>query len=70
MGSLKSAEQIDILRENLLPTMEVLYSDFIDLQDNALAHTAKDTIKWFQENNLKVLRWPASSPDLKPIENV
>jgi hypothetical protein len=50
--------------------MEVLYSNFIVLQDNALAHTAKDTIKWFQENNLKVLRWPASSPDLKPIENV
>jgi hypothetical protein len=70
-SGIKSAEYIDILRENLLPTMEVLYPDsFVLQQDNAPAHTAIDTIKWFQENNLKVVRWSACSPDLNPIENV
>jgi hypothetical protein len=70
-GGIKSAEYIEILRENLLPTMEVLYPDSFVLQhDNAPAHTVKDTIKWFQENNLEVLRWPACSLDLNRIENV
>jgi DDE superfamily endonuclease len=38
-------------------------------QDNATAHTAKATVKFFEENNIKVFaKWPANSPDLNPIE--
>ena len=39
-------------------------------QDNASIHRAGDTMKWFEENNIEVLDWPALSPDLNPIENI
>ena len=38
--------------------------------DNALLHTSILTKTFLHERNLKVLKWPAHSPDLNPIENV
>lgn len=39
-------------------------------QDNASIHSSKSTKKWFRDNNVKVMDWPARSPDLNPIENL
>lgn len=38
--------------------------------DNDPKHSSKLVKKWLSENNIRVLPWPAPSPDLNPIENV
>lgn len=40
------------------------------MQDNARPHTANITRQFFQRNNIRLLRHPAMSPDLNPIEHV
>lgn len=39
-------------------------------QDNAPIHTAAVNRGWFAEQDVRVLPWPALSPDMNPMENV
>ncbi len=38
--------------------------------DNARPHTASITTSWLRRRRIQVLKWPACSPDLSPIENI
>jgi transposase len=39
-------------------------------QDNDSKHTSKKATTWFEDHGVKVLPWPAKSPDLNPIEHL
>ena len=39
-------------------------------QDNYPKHASKLIKQWFEINQIKIIEWPAQSPDLNPIENL
>ena len=59
----------DFLKEKIIPFIESLMkNNFILEQDNAPPHTSKKTLSFLENNNVKVLKWAAKSPDLNITE--
>ena len=73
-GRMNADGYLKILGKEMLLTARDQFGEgqrnFVFQQDNAPCHTAKKVKDWFRENNVKVLEWPAQSPDLNPIENL
>lgn len=63
-----------MLEEVLEPSALILFKkdipDFIFQQNNAPCHRSHAVTNWFVKKNVRVLEWPAQSPDLSPIKHL
>ncbi len=64
-GTMNAERYIKVLEQHMLPSRWRLFQ-----QDNAKPHTAAITTAWLRSRRVRVLKWPACSPDLSTIENI
>ncbi len=61
-GTMNAERYIKVLEQHMLPSRRRVFQ-----QDNAKPHTAAITTAWLHSRRVRVLNWPASSPDLSPF---
>jgi len=64
----------EMLLEELLPEIKHVREEFgtelLFMQDNAPCHKAASVTDFLTRNRIETIKWPPSSPDLNPIENL
>ncbi|CAL1274870.1 unnamed protein product [Larinioides sclopetarius] len=69
-GNLNADRYIyDILRSVVVPYLQGLPNTIFQ-QDNAKPHVARRVRSFLDTQGIRLLPWPARSPDLSPIENI
>ncbi len=71
-GTMNAERYIKVLEQHMLPSRWCLFQGrpCVFQQDNAKPHSAAITTAWLHSRRVRVLNWPACSPDLSPIENI
>ena len=71
-GRMYAEQYVAILEGELLQSMEdfgIPTDEVIFQQDNDPKYTSRRAKIWFEEQDIKLLDWPAQSPNLNPIEH-
>ncbi len=67
-GTMNAERYIKVLEQHMLPYIRRLFQGrpCVFQQDNAKPHTVAITTAWLRSRRVRVLNWPACSPDLSP----
>uniref|UniRef100_A0A8C6XBH6 Tc1-like transposase DDE domain-containing protein n=1 Tax=Naja naja TaxID=35670 RepID=A0A8C6XBH6_NAJNA len=70
-GIMNSKQYVEVLEKTMLPSAQQLIGkDFYFQDDNAPCHRAKSVQQWMKKHGVRLLDWPAQSPDLNLTENL
>ena len=70
-GIMEQVQYRDILEKTMLPfAKKKMPRGWTFQHDNDPKHTAKSVKNFLSDKTVRVLEWPAQSPDLNPIENL
>jgi hypothetical protein len=70
-GTQASPDYINTLQFNMLAFYEQKHGNSALFQhDNASIHASRLTKEWLKSQEIALMKWPARSPDLNPIENL